>query len=322
MHPSNSTQLSADEQDRVAFELGQDHARFNLRRPRASEAPNAFLQGYDAYEGKRRNSRTWAVNKWLTLRYSALKRNYVLTDDVTPQFLDQIAAQHCPVTLAPLTRGTGQETDCSIDRLISTAAYARGNLVAMSVKANQAKADLSFEEVRQIAITGGPHRGLSHQEWARILSLMFGAWAQINGNPKGAIFPLCTATPTHLYVQPTQVFQEIILQEVLDLAPRVEPFWRAKTYAAMGSTKLYDDVTAALRCALKHCSYPYDAWTSPDTLPRFIAWFDAMAPALALHLQDWNRTHRERNQSREKYALTWSVATQGKAHKQGQSRPA
>ena len=313
---STKTELS-----RKAYELGIDHARFNLRRPRAGSLPVEFFRGYDSYRGRKKATRNWAVNKWLALRLSALKRDFILTDDISPDFLEGIRPATCPITLVALTTGTGTETDCSIDRLISHGAYAKGNLVAMSAKANNAKGDLTFDEVLENASKPAPQNGLSQKEWARLLTLMFGAEAHANGNRRTTHVPLCTAIPHHIYFQPTQLFQEMLLAEARESNILTKPFWREKTRQSLGNTRLYDATSRALKEELERCEYPYDAWFNMTPFEPYLQWFSAMEPHLARFLQNWNQAHHQRNRYQDKHALRWGIETQGKAHQQDYSGP-
>lgn len=321
--PAQPSELATTESELnlKAYQLGVDHARFSLRRPRAGSVPTEFLRGYDSFKGRKKSTGNWAVKKWLALRLSALRRHFILTDDITPDFLEVIRPATCPVTLIPLTTGTGTETDCSIDRLISNGAYAKGNLVAMSAKANNAKGDLTFDEVLENASKPAPQNGLTQKEWARLLTLMFGAEAHANGNRRTTHVPLCTAIPHHIYFQPTQLLQEMLLAEARESNILTKPFWREKTRQSLGNTRLYDATNRALKEELERCEYAYDAWFNMTPFEPYLRWFSAMEPHLARYLQNWNQAHHERNRHQEKYALSWAIDTQGKAHQPTCSGP-
>lgn len=298
--------------NQIAFDVGADHARYGLRRPRTKDAPREFLRGFDTYKGPRRKTQDWATNKWLALRLSAIKRNFVLTDDVTPDFLNEIAVTHCPVTLASLTRGTGQDTDCSIDRIISNGGYAQGNIVAMSVRANQAKGDLSFDDVARIALSGDSFRGLTQKEWARLLTIMLGAQVQVNKKHKDLDIPLCTALPPHIFIQPVQLLQAALLSEAKADHMLQVPFWRAETYRAKGDTALYDRVRDALRAELATCDYPYDAWFRMRPFWPFMSWFHEMQPTIALALQRRKQANLKRYDEEARIPATWATCSEGR----------
>jgi len=72
---------------------------------------------------------------------------------VTPNYLQQIAVTHCPITRETLT-----EEQASIDRVRNDAGYAAGNLVMMSQRANQAKGASDFAAAceQQVDLSGRP----------------------------------------------------------------------------------------------------------------------------------------------------------------------
>lgn len=87
------------------------------------------------------------VRKWLQLRLHAwLRGRSVELVQVTPHYLQQIDATHCPITRTPLSSATLEASDASIDRVRSDAAYAAGNLAVMSTRANHAKAAYTFRD--------------------------------------------------------------------------------------------------------------------------------------------------------------------------------
>lgn len=98
----------------TAWLVGVDHAKFNLRRD--ASAPQAFLAGYDSWTGRKKKADVF-VRKWLYLRLSAIKRQRILTSDITPQFLREIVSPICPVSLSPLTTGKDGKTNWSVDIL-------------------------------------------------------------------------------------------------------------------------------------------------------------------------------------------------------------
>lgn len=118
------------------------------------------------------------VKKWLQLRLGAWMRGKAFElVQVTPNFLERIDVDVCPITGQALTRGTGADTDASVDRVNNQAGYAAGNLAVMSVRANRAKSAYDWRDaatfVRQIeACQLGEIDGLNAREWARLAALM------------------------------------------------------------------------------------------------------------------------------------------------------
>lgn len=308
---SSGAELTQFDFGRVAFELGADHARFNLRRPRAKDVPQDFLRGFDSYNGRKKGTKSWAVKKWLALRLSALKRNLILSDNVTPKFLSEIRVARCPVTLIPLTSGEGTETDISIDRIISHGAYAEGNLVAMSVRANEAKGELTFFEVRDIAERGKGHGKLSAQEWARMTSLMFGTQVDIDKSLDG-ICPLCTALPPRTFFALTQIFQRDILFEALNQTSATMPSLRKITYEALGSTALYEQLYQTLNDELSKTDYPYDAWYSLRAFEMYLEWIDGMNSYLADATRSMMNELAPRIDEYAQLPKIWSLPTNGR----------
>ncbi|MFL9942914.1 hypothetical protein [Paraburkholderia graminis] len=78
------------------------------------------------------------------MRQNTLRRGKVVNGVITPGFIEFIDYPTCPVTLVELTHSTGADTDWSVDRVNNDGAYADGNLIVMSVRANKAKATRAF----------------------------------------------------------------------------------------------------------------------------------------------------------------------------------
>ena len=73
------------------------------------------------------------MRKWLQLRLHAwLRGRSVELVQVTPNYLQQIDASHCPITRVPLANPTQDTSDASIDRVRNDAGYAAGNLATIS----------------------------------------------------------------------------------------------------------------------------------------------------------------------------------------------
>ena len=104
------------ERELIAFELGYDYAMYG--RPVPDDASGLFCDGFRA--GKRQFPRpkraTRYTLKWLQIRKNALRRGKRVSRAVTPEFIERIDADRCPVTKQRLTHATGRDTDWSIDR--------------------------------------------------------------------------------------------------------------------------------------------------------------------------------------------------------------
>jgi hypothetical protein len=192
----------------VGFELGWDHAHYNVVPPSAHLAPadplrHGWLAGCAVF-GVRTLRPTRQVRKWLQLRLNAWRRGRAFDSfGVTPRLLAQIEVDVCPITGEALTQATGTPTDASVDRVNNDAGYALGNLAVMSVRANQAKASYAWHDalafVRQIE-NGGLDAidGLSARHWARLGVLM--SFCTSLKHEEAACLPLLVVPPARLRV--------------------------------------------------------------------------------------------------------------------------
>lgn len=192
----------------VGFELGWDHAHYNVVPPpahltAADPLRHGWLAGRAAF-GARTLRSSRQVRKWLQLRLNAWRRGRAFDSvGVTPRLLAQIEVAACPITGEALTHATGAPTDASVDRVNNDAGYALGNLAVMSVRANQAKAGYAWDDalafVSQIE-NGGLDAidGLSAREWARLGVLM--SFCTSLKHEEAACLPLLVVPPARLRV--------------------------------------------------------------------------------------------------------------------------
>jgi hypothetical protein len=135
----------------TAFELGWDHAHHALTPPLGPLAESAPLrQGWEAGRacfGTRTLAPTRHVCQWLRLRLAAWRHGRAFEGvQVTPNYLRQIDATHCPITRQALTYGGGGATDAAVNRVRDDAGYAAGNLAVMSETAAAAKGRNGFDD--------------------------------------------------------------------------------------------------------------------------------------------------------------------------------
>lgn len=167
---------------RTGFEIGWDHAHYGLTPPpthllEADPVRHGWQAGSQAF-GTRTLKPTRHVRKWLQVRLGAWRRGRTFeTFGVTPRFLAQIDATHCPITGEALTHGSGGAGDASLDRVNNDAGYAVGNLALISVRANRAKGamawDAALERARRIdAGAVDAIDGLDAPQWRRLGVLM------------------------------------------------------------------------------------------------------------------------------------------------------
>ena len=160
----------------VARRLGYDLYRFRRELDRTA-LPPAIDEGWILAAARQvpKEPGDRVVNKWLQLRLNALKRDRVVDERVTTQYLKRIDVRSCPVTRVALTHGERIDSDWSVDRLNNDGGYAPHNLAVMSTRANQAKGGRSFDEVFALSRLDRRTDDLAAHEWLRMASLMLGA---------------------------------------------------------------------------------------------------------------------------------------------------
>lgn len=164
-----------DELDRQAYDLGWDYATFDRNVP--DDASQSFCDGYRAFrhgKNKTMHMSDRFVRKWLQIRFGALSRGKQFSLDVTPEYIDKItpASGKCPVTELPLTFGTGESTDWSVDRANNDRGYVRGNILIMSQAANAAKGSKSLASIQSLADHHESTEGLTPAQWDKMSRLI------------------------------------------------------------------------------------------------------------------------------------------------------
>lgn len=198
------------------FEIGWDFSHYRLAPPAEHLLPgNPVRAGWEAGQaifGTRTLRATAHVKKWLQLRLGAWMRGKAFElVQVTPNFLERIDVEACPITGQALTRGTGEDTDASVDRVNNQAGYAAGNLAVMSARANRAKSAYDWRDaaafVRQIeAGKLGSIDGLNAREWARLATLM--SYCTLLSHAEAVSLPLLVLPPPRLRIlNPAQSVQ-------------------------------------------------------------------------------------------------------------------
>lgn len=298
--------------DSSAWQLGQDYARFGLRRVKS--APPAFLAGYDAWRGRTKSTNAY-VKKWLGLRWNALQRQRVFDPAIDPAFLRQITEERCPVSLVVLTQGTQSDSDVSIDRIVNEGGYAPANLMALSQRVNRAKADRSFEEVLELAQREEPAHSLSGLEWVRLAGLMYGAWCQATNTADPYLFPFATIPPFNIFTPTSQVVQMLLLSLFKQPASSWQDnLLRETTREECGSPALFDELAEQLQKEQVNVLFLPDIWLRPGVFERFGAWFNGCPELLRerLHLLISQRSPQTYN-SQQALVNSWHLANQGYA---------
>ncbi len=255
-----------------ARDLGRSLAAAKLRIP--DGAPPALQEAFTAYRGSKQ-VRPYFERRWLSLRLSALKRGMVVDASVTPAFLQSICVSECPVTRQPVDVDGPTEQRPTLDRLVNEVGYRAGNICMLSRRANHAKAEFTFEEVLQIAVKAEPFRGLDAKEWARLASLMYGAWAHAYKKADPYLVPLSAIPGEGMFMSTSQVVQLLLLRHFGVGGPRKKATatWLRMTRAAGASDGLFLDLRDALTAALSDAARPADAWTKPLVFDAFVHWY-------------------------------------------------
>ena len=332
--------------DRIGFQLGWDYAHHGLALPApyAGETSplRAGLTAGRAAFGERTLEATLYVGRWLQLRLRAwLRGRSVESFQVTPNYLRQIDATHCPITRAPLTGGDGADA-VSIDRVRDDAGYAAGNLALMSTKANHAKGAHGFcgalQCVRRIEAEQLPGlAGLTASQWARVAVLC--SFVEPLSHDEASALPLLVLPPNRVRLfNPVQALQAFVSQQLLtpgwsqrvsrfeDLLPGkslkrdFKSFFMALLPRVLEGGRLYDVHTA--RWAIE------DAWRASLVQQRwaqFARQLDAgQCEALLVKAAARRLTTRTVVPSSDAGAIDgWNLATRGyvpHAHARGEAQ--
>ncbi|MFM2120527.1 MAG: hypothetical protein RL722_1995 [Pseudomonadota bacterium] len=213
--------------DELAYALGLDHARHGLRPPAELLLAHPPLRrgweaGRLAFAGRTRAA-TPQARQWLLLRLEAgLQGHHVELLEVTPHYLAQLGASHCPITRHPLSASaaSGQAGAAAaeagrISRVCEQAAYAAGNLAHLGDAAIAAKAGLHWQEAfaRAAEVMDGRASRVA-------ASLSAGAWARLGvllsfvtemPHERAARLPLLVLPPNRLrLLNPVQGLQALV----------------------------------------------------------------------------------------------------------------
>lgn len=207
----------------LAFGLGWDHAHYGLT-PLAERlfADSTLRQGWlsgRACFGQRTLKPSRHVRLWLELRTHAWLRGRAFEDvQVTPNYLQQIDPDWCPIRRVALDQGTDVANRRSMDRVRDDAAYAAGNLVMMSHGANTAKNKHSWQSVTELVRvleqgSSEPMSGLHLPEWRRIATLC--SYVTELPHEQAAALPMLVLPPNRLRLfNPIQALQALITRQL------------------------------------------------------------------------------------------------------------
>jgi hypothetical protein len=259
--------------------LGWDLASYGWT-PR-DDAPAHVIEGHTAgkarFGGKRKHP-TRFERKWLQLRQNALRRGRVVHEAVTPAYIEFIDYPTCPVTLVELTHGTGEDTDWSVDRVNNDGAYADGNLIVMSVRANEAKGNKSFLELSGLLADGESLPGLSDRETLRLRCLMEGPCGvgEIGERRNTLWTRICRGSTRTNYHNLQHI---LLMATTVDSASRNVVFRKLVSLAhtdGRQSMNLLQVAFEKLKIRLKTADYPYDACGAEDFQAILKRWVETI----------------------------------------------
>jgi hypothetical protein len=282
--------------DPIGFELGWDFARHGVTPPAPyAEEPSPLRHGWAAgqvaFAGRTLSDRP-ALMQWLQLRLHAwLRGRHVELFQITPHYLRQLNVSHCPITRVEFS-GSGAHS-ASVDRVRNDAAYAAGNLVVMSQRANHSKGGLGHQEAlaraQHIADNNlGGIEGLTEDQWLRVATLC--SFVEPLSHEAACRIPMRVLPPKRLRLfNPAQALQAFVSQQLQQAgwSQRVSRF-----EALLSSEDLRRDFKRffmALLPRVIEAGRPAhmlgvrwaieDAWANPGVLERWTQFALQLSPA-------------------------------------------
>lgn len=272
----------------IGFEIGWDYAKLGVS-PRDFEKSegtfkpvlDGYLQGVQQFPNQRAQYAPKDyrfVIKWLRLRMNAYRRNRIFSPTLTWEHIRDIDKEECPITRERFTYGSKMDTDWSIDRVNNNGAYAPGNIMSMSKRANRAKGTLGVmgcivASNRAKGMEGGFYHDLNETQWMRLAYLM--SVNSTENEYEYGYLPLAAIPPKNMPVMnPLHILQARASHEFMS-APNSEAnkMW-TKAFKVVDSHNLHKRVAifiAAARGAYIHARKTQkntlyaltDAWMTP-----------------------------------------------------------
>ena len=255
--------------------LGKACAKARMRCD--EKAPLAFKAAHKQYRGPKEVP-SYFGRKWLSLRLNAIKRGMVLDAGVTPAFLKSITPAYCPVTLEPIDIKGRSERNPSVDRLLNDGTYAPANLIVLSLRANRAKGEKTFEDIEELIAKGDDADGLSPEEWLRLLGLMYGAWNMApprDGIGESCIVPMTTYPPRHILTSTCQLLQLLLVEELTGPHyPDSLRFWLQVTAKGGGYVGDFMVLSDRIRIAAQQePSFRPHVWQNMGLFQAYVDWY-------------------------------------------------
>ncbi len=273
-----------NEQELIAFELGYDMAMYGQCVP--EDAPGLFCDGYRT--GRRQYPHSQLTNryilKWLQIRTNALRRGKRVDERITPEYIERIDIDQCPVTMELLTHSTGTETDWSIDRCNNLRGYVPGNLIIMSTRANKAKSNLTFEKIIANGKSTRPTEGLSPADWQRMASVISPAERLADGEPPAQFLlgePYVPGQPYGLQaqVQAALLAGTLTHQQAGGFDDNVNAVY-AVSLTNKNSRRAFDKMMKDMFRRVVRKGWSWDYWTLKRPLRLFVEFWVTLTPAM------------------------------------------
>lgn len=268
-------------------------------------APKRFQDAFRSYVGTKKVP-PYFERKWLSLRLSAVKRGMVVDESVTPSFLQHIFDGRCPVTLELLDVAERSTKNPSVDRLVNELGYVAGNVCMLSMRANRAKADRTFEDVAAVAQAGVPAAGMAPVEWMRLTSLMYGAWARAYKRADPWLMPLAAIPGRGMFMSTSQVVQLFLMRGLGPdaRAEEADAKWLSLSANDGCDGRLYRRLRDLLAEAMELEEDSCMAWLHEDVFTSFERWYLANKESVTPVIE-FNLLERQRRLAEPIASLAW-----------------
>ena len=264
-------------------QLGRACAQAKMRLDK--KAPLAYQDAFQSYRGPK-TFPTYFERKCLSLGLSAIKRGMVLDPVVDARFIEEITPGFCPVTLEMFDTQGKSPKNPSVDRLVNEGTYAAGNIAMLSIRANRAKGDKTFEAVTEIATKGEAQEGLEGIEWMRLATLMYGAWSVAVADADPYLLPLATYPGPKMFSSQSQLVQWLLLRHCLNEAwPDSMNIWLQVTRDASYPSDDFLRFAYRLRAAASEETFEPTAWLYPEVFDGFRVWYNACSSTISPLMQ-------------------------------------
>lgn len=231
-----------------------------------------------AYRGELKKA-DYFERKLLGLRLNAVKRGKVMDRSVTAGTLRRLTGAVCPVLLEPfsVTPKTQSQLNPSVDRLVNEVSYTRGNICVLAQAVNRAKGERTFEEVAEIASSGRDREGLKAIEWARLCSLMYGAWSRAYKHSDPHLMPLAAVPGADMFMSTSQVVQYLLIRHFQPGGAHSlgTEIWLGLTLQSGREERLFLELRDRLISALSGEAHVGNAWLYGEVFDAFVTWYRA-----------------------------------------------